>query len=51
MWTAVADGKPITPDGDLDPVPFKPLWSNVLINPLKTNHEKESIKISECLEK
>jgi hypothetical protein len=37
MWKVDADGKPIIPDGDPDPVLVKPLWSNLSINPLKVN--------------
>jgi hypothetical protein len=40
MWKTNADGKAMNPDDDPDPVPFKPLQGNVLINSLKANQKR-----------
>jgi hypothetical protein len=51
MWKTNANGKPMTHDGDFDRVPFKPLWGNVSINPMKANQEAQLIKASKSLKK
>ena len=51
MWRADGDGKPMIPHGDPEPLPLRPLWGNVSVNPSKANQEKEVMRAGECLEK
>ena len=51
MWRANESGKPRIPEGDPDPVPYKPLWNEVEVNPTKHNVEKELLRASENIEK
>jgi hypothetical protein len=51
MWRSDGDGKPMIPDGDPEPLPLRPLWGNVSVNPSKANQEKEFMRAKECLEK
>jgi hypothetical protein len=44
-------GRPRIPEGDPDPVPYKPLWGEVEVNPAKRNAEKEMFRASESTEK
>jgi hypothetical protein len=45
------NGRPRILEGDLDPVPYKPLWGEVEVNPTKHNAEKEMLRTSESIEK
>jgi hypothetical protein len=49
MWRADESGRPRIPEGD--PVPYKPLWGEVEVNPTKRNVEKEVLRASESIEK
>jgi hypothetical protein len=49
MWRVDGSGRPCIPEGDPDPVPYKPLWSEVEVNPAKRNAEKEMLKASESI--
>jgi hypothetical protein len=51
MWRADGSGRPRIPEGDLDLVPYKPLWGEVEVNPAKRNAEKEMLRASESIEK
>lgn len=51
MWRANVDGTPMVPQGDPDPVPLRPLWGNVSVDPTQTNQEKEIIRAGDCLTK
>jgi hypothetical protein len=51
MWRADGSGRPGIPEGDHDPVPYKPLWGEVEMNPAKRNAEKEMLRASESIEK
>jgi hypothetical protein len=51
MWRADESGRPRIPEGDPDPVPYKPLWGEVEVNPAKRNAEKEMLRASESIEK
>jgi hypothetical protein len=51
MWRADVNGRPRIPEGDPDPVPYKPLWGEVEVNPAKRNVEKEMLRASESIEK
>jgi hypothetical protein len=51
MWRADGSGRPRIPEGDLDPVLYKPLWGEVEVNPAKRNDEKEMLRASESIEK
>jgi hypothetical protein len=51
MWRADGSGRPRIPEGDPDPVPYKPLWGEVEVNPAKRNAEKEMLRASESIEK
>jgi hypothetical protein len=50
MWRANESGRPRIPEGDPDPVPYKPLWGEVEVNPTKRNTEKELLRASESIE-
>jgi hypothetical protein len=49
MWTADEGGRPRIPEGDPDPVPYKPLWGKVEVNPRKRNAEKEMLRLARAL--
>jgi hypothetical protein len=51
MWRADENGRPHIPEGDPDPIPYKPLWGEVEVNPAKHNAEKEMLRVSESIEK
>jgi hypothetical protein len=51
MWRADESGRPHIPEGDPNPVPYKPLWDKVEVNPAKHNVEKEMLRASESIEK
>jgi hypothetical protein len=51
MWKVDGSGRPRIPKGDPDPVPFKPLWGEVEVNPRKHNIEKEMLRATESIEK
>jgi hypothetical protein len=51
MWRADGSSRPHIPEGDPDPVSYKPLWGEVEVNPRKRNAEKEMLRASECIEK
>jgi hypothetical protein len=51
MWRADESGRPRIPEGDPDPVPYKPLWGEVEVNPARRNVEKEMLRASESIEK
>jgi hypothetical protein len=51
MWRAYGSGRLHIPEGDPDPVPYKPLWGKVELNPAKHNAEKEMLRASESIEK
>jgi hypothetical protein len=51
LWKADGSGRPRIPKGDLDPVPYKPLWGEVEVNPGKRNADKEILRASERIEK
>jgi hypothetical protein len=51
MWRADRSGRPRIPEGDPDPVPYKPLWGEVEVNPTKCNTEKKMLRASESIEK
>jgi hypothetical protein len=51
MWKADENSRPRIPEGDHDPVPYKPLWDEVEVNSAKRNTEKELLKASESIEK
>jgi hypothetical protein len=51
MWRVDGSGRPRIPEGDPDPVPYKPLWGEVEVNPAKHNAEKEMLRASENIEK
>jgi hypothetical protein len=38
-------------EGDPDPIPYKPLWGEVEVNPAKRNAKKEMLRASESIEK
>jgi hypothetical protein len=51
MWRIDESGRLRIPEGDPDPVPYKPLWGEVEVNPAKHNVEKEMLRASENIEK
>jgi hypothetical protein len=51
MWRADESSRPRIPKGDPDPVPYKPLWGEVEVNPTKRNAEKDLLRASESIEK
>jgi hypothetical protein len=51
MWRADGSGRPRIPEGDHDPVPYKPLWGEVEVNPTKRNAEKEMLRTNKSIEK
>jgi hypothetical protein len=51
MWRADESGRPCIPEGDHDPVPYKPLWDEVEVNPMKRSAEKELLRASKNIEK
>jgi hypothetical protein len=51
MWRVDESSRPRIPKGDHDPVPYKPLWGEVEVNPTKRNAEKEMLRASESIEK
>jgi hypothetical protein len=51
MWKVDGSGRPRIPKGDPDPVPYKPLWGEVEVNPAKRNVEKEMLRANESIEK
>jgi hypothetical protein len=51
MWRADGSGRLRIPEGDPDPVPYKPLWGEVEVNPAKRNAEKEMLRASGSIEK
>jgi hypothetical protein len=51
MWRAGESGRPHIPEGDPKPIPYKPLWGEVEINPAKRKAEKKVLRASESIEK
>lgn len=51
MWRQNDDGTPNLPLGVPPPVPLRPLWGNVVVDPTKKNQEKELIRAGDCLTK
>ena len=51
MWRADESSRVRIPKGDLDPIPYKPLWDEVEVNPTKRNAEKEMLRASKSTEK
>jgi hypothetical protein len=51
MWRENDDDTPKLPDGVPSPVPLRPLWGNVSVDPTKKNQEKELLRAGEYLTK
>jgi hypothetical protein len=51
MWRIDKSGRPRIPEGNPDPVPYKPLWGEVEVNPRKRNAKKELLRASKSIEK
>lgn len=51
IWKTHESGRPRILEGNPDPVPYKPLWGEVEVNPKKHNIEKELLRTSKSIEK
>ena len=51
MWRANGSRRPRIPEGDPDPILYKPLWDKAKVNLVKRNAEKEMLRASKSIEK